>query len=130
MEALDSYHREFFSEARLRADSGGDWMLATLFDMFEEAASDNGDVEALDYTPYRSSRAQIDGYHFDPELGVVTIAVADFRNEIDLEKLNASEIQATFKKAENFVKQSFQSEFISDLVNTGAKINIPKYLHY
>ena len=46
MSKLEEFHKEFFAEATIRADSGGDWMLASMFEMFEEVASENGDVEA------------------------------------------------------------------------------------
>ena len=69
----EDYHKEFFAEATIRADSGGDWMLASMFEIFEEVASENGDVEALDYTPHRSQGMKIDGYNYEPETAALQL---------------------------------------------------------
>lgn len=124
MEKIELYHGDFYSEAQVNADSGGDWMLSTMFEMFEGLASENGDVEALDYTPHKSPGARIDGYHFDAETGTATIAVADFRNGPELEKLNAADVTKAFKRAEKFVKSSFLPDFVSGLEESSAGFQV------
>ena len=124
MSRIEEYHREFFAEAQLRADSDGDWMLASIFEMYEEVASENGDVESLDYTPYRWQGMKIDGYHFDPETGTVTIAVADFRNDPNLQKLNAADINSSFKRAKTFVTNAFLPDFVSSMEESSAGFQV------
>ena len=124
MTRVEDYHKEFFAEATIRADSGGDWMLASMFEMFEEVASENGDVEALDYTPHRSQGMKIDGYNFEPETGSLTIAVCEFRNRPELEKLNAADITASFKRAETFVTNSFLPDFVSSMEESSAGFQV------
>ncbi|ADE39540.1 AIPR family protein [Candidatus Puniceispirillum marinum] len=120
MSKLEEFHKEFFAEATIRADSGGDWMLASMFEMFEEIASENGDVEALDYTPHRSQGAKVDGYHFEQETGTITIAICDFRNNPDIQKLNASDITTAFKRAETFISNSFLPNYVSSMEESSA----------
>lgn len=120
MSKLEEYHTEFFAEATIRADSGGEWMLASMFEMFEEVASENGDVEALDYTPHRSQGSKVDGYHFEQETGTVTIAICDFRNDPNLQKLNASDITTSFKRAETFISNAFLPNYISSMEESSA----------
>lgn len=120
MSKLEEFHKEFFAEATIRADSGGDWMLASMFEMFEEVASENGDVEALDYTPHRSQGAKVDGYHFEQETGTITIAICDFRNDPDIQKLNASDINTAFKRAETFISNSFLPNYVSSMEESSA----------
>lgn len=124
MTKLEDYHKEFFAEATVRADSGGDWMLASMFEMFEEIASENGDVEALDYTPHRSQGMKIDGYNYEAETGTLTIAVADFRNRPELEKLNTADITTSFRRAETFVTNSFLPNFVSSMEESSAGFQV------
>ena len=124
MSKIEEYHKEFFNEAALRADSGGEWMLASIFEMFEEIASENGDVEVLDYTPHRSQGSKIDGYHHDVETGTVTIAVADFRSNAELQKLNSGDITTAFKRAETFVKNSFVPDLVSSMEESSAGFQV------
>ena len=120
MNKLEEFHQEFFADATIRADSGGDWMLASMFELFEEVASENGDVEALDYTPHRSQGSKVDGYHFDQETATITIAICDFRNDPDLQKLNASDITTAFKRAETFISNSFIPNYVSGMEESSA----------
>lgn len=115
MDKLAEYHKEFYNDVKVRASSGGDWMAAAFFEIFEEIASENGDIEALDYSHYRAPGLRIDGYHYDEVSRISTIAVTDFRDYETVEKLNASDINTSFKRAENFVLRSFEKDFTLNL---------------
>ena len=58
---------------------------------------------------------KIDGYHYDEESRVFTVAVTDFRDYESVEKLNASDINTFFKRAESFVLKSFEKDFTLNL---------------
>ena len=124
MDKIKQDYEEFYSDATVRADSDGNWMIAAMFELFGDVAMENGDVEELDYTPYKSQRSRIDGYQFDSETGTVTIAIADFRDSDSLEKLNSSDISTAFKRAENFVSNSFTNKFVSSLEESGSGFQV------
>jgi hypothetical protein len=118
MPTIEEYYTEFRDEADIRAQSDGDYLNAAFFEMFAETAEDNGDVEMLDYTPYIRAGLQIDGYHLDFDAGVLTIAVADFRPDRELQSLNTNEIKQHFRRAENFAEKAQDPEFVSSMEET------------
>ena len=115
MPSIEEYFREFRDEADMRAQAGGDFLNAAFFELYEAIAAENGDVESLDYAPYRRTGMQIDGYHLDPDMGLLTIAVADFRHERELAQLNATELKSFLKRAETFVERAQDANFVRQL---------------
>jgi len=129
MTTPEEYFPEFFADAEIRAQAQGDFMQAAFFEMYEEIASENGDVESLDYTPYKATGMQIDGYHFDPESGVFTLAISDFRAEKSLQGLNTADIIRFFKRAETFVEKATNPDFLNKLEETSPGFQVAYFLH-
>ncbi len=129
MATPEEYFTEFFADAEIRAQAQGDFMQAAFFEMYEEAASENGDIESLDYTPYKATSMKMDGYHFDPESGVFTLAVTDFRTEKTLQNLNTANISDLFKRAETFTEKAQHPEFLNKLEETSPGFQVAYFLH-
>ena len=95
---IEEAHEEFFMEVATRANVSEDFSAAVMFELFEEIAAENGDIESLHYSPFHKTGLQIDGYYHDEVTDMMTIAVADFRISEQLEKLNSEAVKTAFKR--------------------------------
>ena len=112
---IEETHKEFFMEVTTKASIGEDFSSAVMFELFEEVAVENGDIEGLHYSPFQKTGLQIDGYYHDEVTDMMTIAVSDFRISEELEKLNSDDIKTAFKRVGNFVKKAFSQNFLEEL---------------
>lgn len=120
--------QEAFDELRedvmLEAEAGGVFQLEAFFELYAEAASENGDTIDLEHAhchrdggsrPYR-----IDGHAFDHDRGTLHLAVCDYRDGAEVETLNATQIDAALKRAVNFFENALRPDFINSLEDSSA----------
>lgn len=119
---LHDFYREFFQEVQASADADGRWAEDAFFEHFCEYLIGAGELETADRAPYNPARGglRVDGYGGDPadSDGVLSLIVADFNQAQDVETLTASEMDAIFKRAGNFLSKSLDAKFRESLEET------------
>lgn len=121
MDNLDVAYSEFWEELLLQADSTGELQATAFFEIFASIAADNGDCGDLEYSHARKdgpSAYQVDGYMIDVEHGELVLAVSDFRDNYEIEPLNAAHLESAFRKVERFFNLSLGADFVTQLEET------------
>jgi hypothetical protein len=119
---LRYFYREFFQEVQTSADADGRWTEDAFFEHFAEYLVSAGELETADRTPYSPARGglRVDGYGGDPldADGVLSLIVADFNQSPEVETLTATEMDAIFRRTENFLSKSLENKFRQSLEET------------
>lgn len=118
MSTIEMDFEIFCNELLLEAEAAGILQATAFFDLYSEAAIDNGDVEHIEHCPAifeGTPRYRIDGYGLNVEQGELCLAVCDFRSGTDLLPLNATEAEASFKMADTFFRNALNQNFINNL---------------
>jgi hypothetical protein len=118
---FDEFYKEFFQEIHAGADAGGRYAEDAFFELFTSYLIDSGELDTADRAQYLGARGvRIDGYGGDPAImgGVLSLIIADFHQSQEVETLVATEMDAIFKRALNFVTKSLDREFREGLEET------------
>lgn len=119
---LDEFHQDFFQEALASADADGQWAEDAFFDSFCEYLIEAGELDTADRAPYNPPRGglRVDGYGGDPISceGVLSLIVADFNQSPNIGTLTASDMDAIFKRASNFLAKALDTHFRNSLEET------------
>jgi hypothetical protein len=121
MSELVTEFEEFTDDLLREAEVSGEPQQACFFQMYADAASENGDCSDLIYTPVRRDGTrgyQIDGYAIDPDQGELHVTICDFRDEEQLESLIHSQIETLFRRAERFVTTALAGDLLPQLEET------------
>jgi hypothetical protein len=120
LDLADSY-REFCDDLILEAESTGDPKHHAFFRAYASAATDNGDCPDLEYTPVRKDGRggyQVDGIAVDVERGELFAAVCDYRQELELQQLHASDIKLLLHRTRHFCELAMGPAFVNELEET------------
>lgn len=116
---LEEFHKTFFQDILASAHSKGGWTEDAFFETFSAYLIDAGEIETADRAPYIPPRGgvRVDGYGGDPIAcdGILSLIVADFSPSPELTSLTATEMEAAFKRLENFLKKSLDQDFRNSL---------------
>jgi len=118
---LDSFYQEFFQEVHGAADAEGRYVEDAFFELFCASLLDAGELETADRVQYLSPRGiRIDGYGGDPldSEGVLSLLVLDFSPTPEIKTLTATEMNALFNRATNFLGRSLEDKFRHQLEET------------
>ena len=118
---LADFHQELFQDVHSSADAAGLYVEDAFFEQFCAHLVDAGELETADRAHYQSPRGlRIDGYGGDPVSsgGVLSLIIADFHQAQELETLTATEMNAIFKRATNFLDKALDPTFRSLLEET------------
>ena len=121
MNDIEKDHTEFLDDLVHEANARKELKPTIFFEKFSTIAADNGDTGDLEYCPARKEGShgyQIDGYMLDAELGELVLAICDFRDERDLQSLNASHIDTSLRKAKRLFEYSLNDDFVRSLEET------------
>ena len=119
MQSVDDFYRDFRQEILGRADANEDFIESEFVEYVSEFLVDSGEVESFDYCQYKAERGiRVDGYNLVEEDGVLNLFISDFRNSEKLTSLTKTEINAAFKRLENFFSKSLISDFYPQLEET------------
>lgn len=127
----DSY-KSFKNEIMLEAEQAGELKARAFFNLYFQAALENGDIGDIEYCPVRSSGAkqfQIDGYSYNNEQGELSLVICDHHDGEELETINASHIEILFKKVERLYGKSKNVNFIDSLEETSPTFEIAYIIH-
>lgn len=119
MDDLETAFEDLREDVMLEAEAGGLFQEEAFFEIFAEAASENGDTIDLEYAHCRkeggSKPYRVDGHAFDADRGTLYLAVCDFREGRDLQSLQAARMDSALKQATNFFESALASDFINSL---------------
>jgi len=119
MQSVDDFYKDFRQEILGRADANEDFIESEFVEYVSEFLVDSGEVESFDYCQYKAERGnRVDGYNLVEEDGVLNLFISDFRNSEKLTSLTKTEINAAFKRLENFFSKSLISDFYPQLEET------------
>ncbi|MDO8586696.1 MAG: AIPR family protein [Armatimonadota bacterium] len=119
---LEEFHQEFLQEVYGSADADGQYAEDAFFDIFCAHLIDAGELDSADRAHYLAPRGlRVDGYGGDPLAsgGVLSLIIADYSQSTEIATLTASDMDAIFKRASNFVTKCFDSSFRESLEETG-----------
>lgn len=125
--SLEEFHHEFFQDLHGSADADGRYVEDTFFERFCSHLVEAGELETADRAQYLSPRGiRIDGYGGDPATcdGVLSLIIADYYPEQKVSTLTATEMNAIFNRATNFVSKSLDARFRERLEETSAAFGL------
>jgi hypothetical protein len=119
MHDLEEAFEDLREDVMLEAEADGLFQEEAFFEIFAEAASENGDTIDLEYTHCRkeggSRPYRIDGHAFDLDRGTLYLAICDYREGHDMQSLQAAGMDSALKQATNFFENALAPEFINAL---------------
>ena len=122
MSNMDDEFAELREDIMLEAEARGVFQQEAFFELYAEAASENGDTIDLEYAHSRreggSKPYRIDGHAFDADRGTLDLAICDYRDGIELETLNSERLASALKQATNFFENACSPTFINSLEET------------
>ena len=113
-ESVQDFADELFAEVRARAAGHGQFLETAYLEQFGEWLVEAGDFETFDIAQYRAARGmRVDAYGGDPaeNEGVLSLAVADFSTEETVGTLTKTEVEAIFRRLENFLRAALTGAF-------------------
>ena len=129
---VEEFYQEFFNEVRARADGEGRFLETTFVEQFGEWLVESGEFETFDIAQYRAARGmRVDGYGGDPAdyEGILTLAIADFSTDEAVATLTRTDVEALFRRLENFARSAFKPEFRSDLEESASGYGLAELIH-
>jgi hypothetical protein len=118
---LTEFYQEFFQDLHHSADADGRYVEDAFFELFCSHLVEAGELETADHAQYLSPRGiRIDGYGGDPRTsgGVLNLIIADFNPAQDVETLTATDMNAIFNRANNFLRRALDATFRDRLEET------------
>jgi hypothetical protein len=113
---LESEYQDFYSDLQASAATSGEAVRDIFFETYAALAAENGDCG--DLTPcgiLKEGRGgyQVDGWAFDSERGIYSVAVCDVRESDTLETLNAAQLDALVSRGRRFVELLLEKDFFA-----------------
>jgi hypothetical protein len=118
-ESLETEYLEFISDLHGRMVDADQSRATAFFEIYAALAAENGDcpdLEPCDIAREGRGAYKVDGHAFDPERGILYVAVCDPRGDGSLETLNSSQLDALSGRARRFVEHIFTPEFAKGLL--------------
>ena len=108
---FDEFRQEFFQDLLLGADSAGKFVEDVFFENFTAYLSEAGEIDSADRADYRGPRGsgiRVDGYGGDPleSQGTLSLIILDFDQSENPGRLIGSEMDAIFRRLQNFLRKS------------------------
>ncbi|OYX55759.1 MAG: AIPR protein [Brevundimonas subvibrioides] len=131
-ETVEDFHEDFFNEIRTHADAGGRFMESAFLESYGEWLVNSGEFETFDVAPYRAARGmRVDAYGGDPleAEGVLSLAVVDFNPDSQLVSLTKTDVEAAFKRLENFLRASLTDGFRDQLEESSPGYGLAELIH-
>lgn len=136
-ETVEAFHEEFFNEVRAHADAGGRFMETTFLENYGEWLVNAGELDTFDVAQYATRNSvgavldRVDGYGGDPveSEGVLSLAIVDFNPDPAMASLPNGEVTSAFKKLDQFLRKSFESNFREQLEESSPGYGLAELIH-
>ncbi|MDG6998387.1 MAG: AIPR family protein [Nitrososphaerota archaeon] len=114
-QTVEEFFHDFRQELLAEADANDVQQLESFMGAISNELIETGFVEGYEFCHLRAQRGlRVDGYWFDDE-GSLDVFVADFESRRELDTLTKTDVDATFKRAINFVESSIQGKLNPDV---------------
>ena len=123
---------EFFHDIRQElmaaAEAHGAFQLSEFMEAFSNELIETGFIEGFELCHYRAQRGmRVDGYWFNDE-GALDLFVADFDSREELQSLTQTDVNAAFKRVENFFEASLLKRLFDDLDETTPEYGLSRQI--
>ena len=123
MISIEEFSTDLFQELLAEADAEGRFVEDVFFDTACAYLTEAGEFEVADRADYRGragSGIRVDGYGGDPResSGTLNLIVLDFSQSDELGRLVKTEMDAIFKRLENFLKNALDERWRNSLEET------------
>lgn len=120
MTTLEEFRSEYFQEVQTAAIISGSPFTDSLFELFCENLIEIGEIETADRVFYQGQRGlRVDGYGGDPiNSGLLTLILLNTDQDGSDATLTATQMEAEFKRAFNFLEKSLDRKFRDGLETT------------
>lgn len=121
--SLHDFRQEFFQDLLAEADSAGKFVEDVFFERFGAYLGEAGEIDSVDRADFRGPRGsgiRVDGYGGDPleSEGTLSLIILDFSHSDDPGRLIASEMDAIFRRLQNFLRKSLDAGWRNSLEET------------
>lgn len=126
---LEDFHKELFNEIATGATAGEDFLQRSFFNCVCQYLDEAGEIELPDYAYYNDPQGgkEICGYYFDEAESsnfALNLFITIYSGENNISNINKKEIDATFKRLENFFRKSVEGKLhnILESSSDGCKV--------
>lgn len=126
--SLEEFHQDFFQEVMSSADVDGQYAEDAFFELFCDYLAEAGEFDAADRASYcpPTGGIRVDGYAGDPGQsgGTLSLIILDFNQAPELARLTQTDMNAIFKRLENFLNKSLDARFRNGLEESSAAFGL------
>lgn len=127
-QTTSEFFRDFRQELMAGAEAHGAFQLSEFMEAFSNELIETGFIEGFELCHYRAPRGmRVDGYWFNDE-GAIDLFVADFDSREDLQSLTQTDVNAAFKRVENFFTASLFNRLFDDLDETTPEYGLSRQI--
>lgn len=127
-QTISEFFHDFRQELMAGAEAHGAFQLSEFMEVFSTELIETGFIEGFELCHYRAQRGmRVDGYWFNDE-GALDLFVADFDSREQLQSLTQTDVNAAFKRLENFFDASISSHLFDDLDETTPEYGLARQL--
>lgn len=116
---IEEFFHDFRQELLSGAEAREDFLEAEFALRVSKELDGSGAIEGFEPCHYKAQRGmRIDGYWFNDDGIALDLFIVDFANRENLESLTRTDVEALFKRVENFFTASAEKELFRDLEET------------
>ena len=127
-QTASEFFHNFRQELMAGAEAHGAFQLSEFMEAFSTELTETGFIEGFELCHYRAQRGmRVDGYWFNDE-GALDLFVADFDSREELQSLTQTDVNAAFKRVENFFEASLSKRLFDDLDETTPEYGLSRQM--
>ena len=127
-QTTSEFFHDFRQELMAGAEARSEFQLSEFMEAFSNELMETGFIEGFELCHYRALRGmRVDGYWFNDE-GALDLFIADFDSREELQSLTQTDVNAAFKRVENFFEASLSKSFFNDLDETTPEYGLSRQI--
>lgn len=116
---IEEFFHDFRQDLLAGAEAKRDFIEAEFALRVSEELGESGVIEGFEPCYYKAQKGmRVDGYWFNDDGSTIDLFIVDFANRENLESLTRTEVEAFFKRVENFFTASAEKELFYSLEET------------
>ncbi len=124
----EEFFHDFRQDLLAGAEADGKFQLNEFMEAMAKELVETGFTEGFEFCHFRAQRGlRVDGYWFDDE-GVLNLFIADFESRSELGSLTKTDVDAAFKRVENFFDWSIDRNLADDLEVTSPEYGLARQI--
>ena len=129
---VKEFSREFTQDVLAESDADGRFVEDVFFQKSCELLMEVGELDVADRVPYRSPTRgiRVDGYGGDPleMAGTLNLIILDFNLASEIGRLTGTEMDATFRRLSNFLRQALNKHWRDALEETSPASGLADFI--